>query len=178
MALKFRAKSKDEIPADQQAFYVERDGAWVLDVDGAVDPASVEELRRASKARLEEFRQTNVTLMRERDELKQRFERSESDQVRAIALAAPAGARADRHLVKMRHLSRNRAGRPSRFASAAAVRFLFAPVKSQAQVTSDVHCRQLPADCGPGPQRFGILSLGTRAVGGRRPDPASQYYPL
>ena len=74
MALKFRAKSKEEIPAEQQALYVERDGGWVLDVDGVVD-----------KARLEEFRNSNVALMRERDELKRRFERSESEQVRAVA---------------------------------------------------------------------------------------------
>ena len=37
MSLKFKFKSKDEIPAEQAALYVERDGAWVLDVDGADD---------------------------------------------------------------------------------------------------------------------------------------------
>ena len=35
MPLKF--KSRDEIPAEQAALYVERDGGWVLDVDGAAD---------------------------------------------------------------------------------------------------------------------------------------------
>jgi hypothetical protein len=49
-------------------------GGWFLDVEGAVD-----------KARVEEFRNSNVALMRERDELKRRFERSESEQVRAVA---------------------------------------------------------------------------------------------
>ncbi len=39
MALKFKFKSKDAIPAEQQALYVERDGAWMLDVDGAADKA-------------------------------------------------------------------------------------------------------------------------------------------
>ena len=73
MAIKFRAKSKDEIPAEHQRLYVERDGAWVLDVDGAVE-----------KWRLEEFRSSNVALMRERDEIKRRFERSESEQVQAV----------------------------------------------------------------------------------------------
>jgi hypothetical protein len=74
MSLKFKINSKDEIPSDHQPLYVERDGVWVLDVDGAVE-----------KSRLEEFRNSNVALMRERDDLKRRFERSESDQVRAIA---------------------------------------------------------------------------------------------
>jgi len=74
MALKFKLKSRDEVPAELSSHYVERDGGWVLDVDGAVE-----------KAKVEEFRTTNVALMRERDELKRRFERSESDQVQAIA---------------------------------------------------------------------------------------------
>jgi hypothetical protein len=63
MALKFKLKSKDEVPAELVNLYVERDGAWHLDVEGVVD-----------KAKLEEFRATNVALMKERDELKQRFE--------------------------------------------------------------------------------------------------------
>ncbi len=37
MALKFKLKSKDEIPAELVNLYVERDGAWLLDVEGAVE---------------------------------------------------------------------------------------------------------------------------------------------
>ena len=74
MALKFKVKSKDEIPAELANLYVERDGAWLLDVDGAVD-----------KSKLEEFRTTNVALMKERDELKQRFEGIDPDEVRKLA---------------------------------------------------------------------------------------------
>jgi hypothetical protein len=37
MALKFKFKTKAEIPAEHLPHYAERDGAWVLDVDGAVD---------------------------------------------------------------------------------------------------------------------------------------------
>ena len=37
MALKFKLKSKDEVPAELAAHYVERDGGWVLDADGAAD---------------------------------------------------------------------------------------------------------------------------------------------
>jgi hypothetical protein len=62
MALKF--KSKDEIPAELAGLYVvEREGAWVLDVDGAVE-----------KSKLDEFRNTNVSLIKERDDLKNRYE--------------------------------------------------------------------------------------------------------
>ncbi len=74
MALKFKLKSKDEVPAELVNLYVERDGAWLLDVDGAVE-----------KAKLEEFRATNVALMKERDELKQRFEGIDADEVRKVA---------------------------------------------------------------------------------------------
>ena len=73
MALKFKLKSKDEVPAELVNLYVERDGAWHLDVEGAVD-----------KAKLEEFRATNVTLMKERDELKQRFEGIDPDEGRKL----------------------------------------------------------------------------------------------
>ena len=74
MALKFKFKSKDEIPAEQQALYVERDGAWTLDVDGAAD-----------KAKLEEFRANNITLSNQLAEQKKRFEGIDPDQVRKLA---------------------------------------------------------------------------------------------
>ena len=74
MAIKFKSKTKDEIPAEFLSLYAERDGAWVLDVDGAVD-----------KSKLDEFRTTNVTLLKERDDLKKRFEGIEPDEVRKLA---------------------------------------------------------------------------------------------
>ena len=54
MALKFKLKSKDEAPAELQGLYVERDGAWVLDVEGAVEKARLDEARTASAALLKE----------------------------------------------------------------------------------------------------------------------------
>ena len=63
MAPKFKLKSKDEIPADQQALYVERDNGWMLDVDGVVD-----------KSKLEEFRANNIALSNQLAEQKKRFE--------------------------------------------------------------------------------------------------------
>ena len=74
MALKFKLKSKDEIPAGLETHYVERDGAWFLDADGVAD-----------KAKLDEFRSTNVALLKERDELKTRFEGIDPDEVRKLA---------------------------------------------------------------------------------------------
>ena len=72
MALKF--KTKDEIPAEHLSLYAERDGGWVLDVDGAAD-----------KSKLDEFRTTNVSLLKERDELKKRFEGIDPEEVRKLA---------------------------------------------------------------------------------------------
>jgi hypothetical protein len=42
MAMKFKAKSKEEIPAELQSLYVEGDGGFVLDVEGAVDKSKLE----------------------------------------------------------------------------------------------------------------------------------------
>ena len=65
-------KTKDEIPAEHLPLYAERDGAWVLDVDGAVE-----------KAKFDEFRSTNAALVKEREELKARFEGIDPEQARA-----------------------------------------------------------------------------------------------
>jgi hypothetical protein len=51
MPLKFKYATKQEIPAEHQSLYVERDGAWLLDADGIV-----------SQSKLDEFRQNNITL--------------------------------------------------------------------------------------------------------------------
>ncbi|MEI7733549.1 MAG: hypothetical protein WCO56_28525 [Verrucomicrobiota bacterium] len=74
MALKFKYKAKEEIPAEHAGFYTERDGAWLLDADGAVE-----------KTKLDEFRAHNVALAKERDELRQRFEGIDPDEVRRLA---------------------------------------------------------------------------------------------
>ncbi|MSU64253.1 MAG: hypothetical protein EXS31_17995 [Pedosphaera sp.] len=53
MALKFKLKTKEEISAEHLSHYAERDGGWVLRVDGTVD-----------KSNLNEFRTTNVSLLK------------------------------------------------------------------------------------------------------------------
>jgi hypothetical protein len=74
MALKFKFNSKEEVPAEQQTFYVERDGAWVLDVEGVVD-----------KAKHDEFRTANVELKKELEEQRKRFEGIDPEEVRKLA---------------------------------------------------------------------------------------------
>jgi len=74
MALKFKHQSKDEIPEAQRALYVERDGAWLLDVEGVAD-----------KAKLDEFRTNNIALSNEIKELKQRFDGIDPEEVRKLA---------------------------------------------------------------------------------------------
>jgi hypothetical protein len=74
MALKFKFKTKDEIPAESQSLYIEKDGGWLLDVDGVVD-----------KAKLDEFRTNNVALTNQLAEQKKRFEGIDPDEVRKLA---------------------------------------------------------------------------------------------
>ena len=45
MALKFKYASKEEIPAEAVAHYVERDGAFYADIEGATEKAKADELR-------------------------------------------------------------------------------------------------------------------------------------
>jgi hypothetical protein len=86
MALKLKYKARDELPAEAAGLYVERDGAWVLDVEGGlVDPAVVAEERRADKAKVEEFRANVVAVTRELEDLKKRFEGIDPEEVQKLA---------------------------------------------------------------------------------------------
>ncbi|HSA12569.1 MAG TPA: hypothetical protein P5205_19590 [Candidatus Paceibacterota bacterium] len=75
MALKLKFKSKDEVPAEQQALYVEREGEWMLDVDGGA----------VEKAKHDEFRTANVALKKEIEETRKRFEGIDPEEVRKLA---------------------------------------------------------------------------------------------
>lgn len=74
MALKFKVKSKDELAPELHALYHEKDGAFFLDVEGVAD-----------KAKLDEFRTTNVSLLKQLEEMKTRFEGINPDEVRKLA---------------------------------------------------------------------------------------------
>lgn len=74
MALKFKFKTREEIPAELQSLYVERDGAWALDAEGVVE-----------KVKLDEFRTGNVALRQELENFKARYEGIDPDEVRKLA---------------------------------------------------------------------------------------------
>src|SRR5262249_15082052 len=74
MALKLKYKTKEEVPAEMQALYVERDGELALDVEGVVE-----------KAKHDEFRNANIALKKELEEQKKRFEGIDPEEVRKLA---------------------------------------------------------------------------------------------
>jgi hypothetical protein len=80
MALKYKFKAREEIPAELQSLYVEREGAWTLDAEGVVEKARADELR----TKLDEFRTSNVTLTNENLELKKRFEGIDPEEVKRL----------------------------------------------------------------------------------------------
>ena len=73
MSLKRKFQTKAEIPAEQLPFYTEREGAWFLDADPS------EEL-----AKLAEFRDTNIGLKKQLEELQQRFQGIDPEEVRKL----------------------------------------------------------------------------------------------
>ena len=74
MALKYKFKTREEIPAELQSLYVERDGAWTLDAEGVVD-----------KAKADEMRTHNIELRKQIEEHTARFEGIDPDEVRRLA---------------------------------------------------------------------------------------------
>ena len=74
MALRFKFKDVKEIPAGDERHYVERGGEWVLDAEGVVE-----------KAKLDEFRTSNVTLKKELEDFKARFDGIDPEEVRRLA---------------------------------------------------------------------------------------------
>ncbi len=70
MALKYKVKSKDEVPV-LQSHYVERDGAFFLDAEGV-----------AEKSKLDEFRTNNVALLKQVEDLKKKYDGIDPDMIR------------------------------------------------------------------------------------------------
>lgn len=70
MALKNKYEKREEIPAAVATFYVEREGAWLLDTD--------------RDARVDEMRATSVAALKELAEFKARFEGIDPAAVRAL----------------------------------------------------------------------------------------------
>src|SRR5947207_3812364 len=74
MPLKHKYTNLKEIPAEDVRLYVERDGAWVLDTEAS-----------GEKSKLDEFRTNNISLLKELNDLKQRFEGINPDEVRKLS---------------------------------------------------------------------------------------------
>ena len=74
MALKYKYAKREEIPAEQAALYVEREGVFVLDAEGATD-----------KAKADEFRVNNVALKKQLGDLTARFEGIDPEAVKQLS---------------------------------------------------------------------------------------------
>jgi len=55
MALKYKFQTREEIPAEYTALYVERDGTFFLDAEGVTDKAKADELRDNNIALKKQF---------------------------------------------------------------------------------------------------------------------------
>jgi hypothetical protein len=73
MKPKFRYANQSEIPEALKSFYIEKDGGWVIDIEGAADAA-----------KLNEFRDNNIALAKERDTLKATWDGLNPDDVKAL----------------------------------------------------------------------------------------------
>ena len=74
MALKFKYGKREEIPAEQAALYVEREGAFYLDAEGATD-----------KAKADEMRNHNVELRKQIEALNTRFDGIDPEEFKRLA---------------------------------------------------------------------------------------------
>jgi hypothetical protein len=83
--LPYKYPTQDQIPAQHRDLYVQRDGAWVLDVEGAVDQARLDEVQALNQGGLEK-------LTAERDTLQARLADIQIDQG-VLAAATARGLR-------------------------------------------------------------------------------------
>ena len=74
MALKYKLQTREEIPAEHAKLYVERDGAFYLDAEGATD-----------KAKADEMRNHNIELRKQLENLNTRFDGIDPEAVRQLA---------------------------------------------------------------------------------------------
>ena len=77
MALKYKFKSRDEIPAELANLYVERDGAFVLDAEGVVEKTKADEMRNHNvdlRKQIEESSRTATEQLKQVQAEKERLE--------------------------------------------------------------------------------------------------------
>lgn len=74
MALKYKYTKREEIPAEQAALYVEREGAFYLDAEGATD-----------KVKADEMRNHNAELRKQIESLNARFDGIDPEEFKRLA---------------------------------------------------------------------------------------------
>ena len=74
MALKYKYPTREEIPAEHAALYVERDGAFFLDAEGVTD-----------KAKADELRDNNIALKKQIEDHTARYDGIDPDEFRRLA---------------------------------------------------------------------------------------------
>ena len=77
MPLKYKYTTKQDIPAEQQPLYVERDGAFYLDAEGVVDKSKADEMRNHNielRKQLEESTRTATEQLQRVQTEKERLE--------------------------------------------------------------------------------------------------------
>jgi len=77
MALKFKFKTREEIPAELVNLYVEREGAFVLDAEGVVEKTKADEMRNHNidlRKQLEESSRTATEQLKQVQAEKERLE--------------------------------------------------------------------------------------------------------
>lgn len=74
MPLKYRIKNREEIAPEEQRYYTEQDGVWVLCVEGAVEKAQLDEMREAHARTVKELAAVNA-----------RFNGIDPDEARKVA---------------------------------------------------------------------------------------------
>ena len=77
MALKYKFKSRDEIPAELANLYVERDDAFVLDAEGVVEKTKADEMRNHNvdlRKQIEESSRTATEQLKQVQAEKERLE--------------------------------------------------------------------------------------------------------
>ena len=77
MALKYKYTTKQEIPAEQQSLYVEREGAFYLDAEGVVDKAKADEMRNHNIDLRKQLEESLRTATEERQKIQAEKERLE-----------------------------------------------------------------------------------------------------
>jgi hypothetical protein len=93
MPLKYKYTGKGEIPAEQQAFYVERDGAFYADIEGVVE-----------KAKADELRNHNIELRKQIEERDARFNGIDPEEVRSLRTATQKAEEEKRKLEEEQRL--------------------------------------------------------------------------